>query len=240
MKRFFCCLLLFFAASNSNVFAQPDRGAPDMKAIRMAVTDSASPFFYPHLLARYRSGDSLSLQAKRMLYFGFSAQPGYSPYGSGDFADSVRSIVKRETILEPDYIRLLAFSDSVLATDPLNLGTLNYYAHAAKQLNRPLLTVTAVKKMHAIVDAIESTGDGRSIQSAFWVTNVSDEYFLIGALGYEFGGEQRLVDGPCDYLTLSENKDSLKGLYFNVGISMGALDKLFSDSERPHKRRRKR
>lgn len=212
-----------------------------MEAVRKAVADSVSPFFYPHLLSRFKAGDSLSLLEKRMLYFGFSAQHSYSPYGGSRFSDSIRSILKQEMLFEPDYIRLLAFGDSVLATDPLNLSTLNYYAHAAKQLRRPELFVAAAKKMHAIVDAIESTGDGRSIERAYWVTNVPDEYFLISVHGYEFGGSQSLVDGPCDYVALSENSDGIKGLYFNVSISMGRLGKLFSDlNEKPRKRQHRR
>ena len=85
-----------------------------------------------------------------------------------------------------------------------------------------------IVQLDIIVDALMSSGDGISKETAFYVINTSHEYALLGILGFGFGGQQSLIE-HYDYLTLAENKEGVKGLYFDVSPCLKSLSGLLDD-----------
>jgi hypothetical protein len=231
------CLIILLISTRG--FGQEKPEAPDLKSIKKTVSDKTSELYYPLLFKRFEEGDAtMTLSEKRHLYYGYTTSDKYSAYPSSRFSDSVRAILKNGTLLEADYIRLLSFTDSALKDYPMDLRTLNYRSYAARQLGDKLAGDLARAKMRLLVDAILSTGDGRTANTAYWVLEVGHEYFMLNVLDLEYGGSQSLVAGPCDYLTVKENNEGLKGVYFNVNISFDHMSDLF-DSPRKGKGKRK-
>jgi hypothetical protein len=202
-------------------------GAPQYKKIGRAIADEKSPFYYPLLLDRYTSGDStLSLEEKRHLYYGYTFQSAYSPYGRSDYEDSLRSVAKKDSLLEDDYAAILTYSDRLLAYNPFDLRAINYELFAHEKLHNGDDFAKNLARMNIIVDAIMSSGNGKTKETAFYVINTSHEYDLINILGLEFGGKQSLID-HYDYLTLAKNEHGIEGLYFDVSPCLDHLEKMF-------------
>ena len=228
-------LVLLLLVTCLPVYGREGGQAPDVKAIKKTVSDKTSGLYYPLLMQRFMTGDTtMNLSEKRHLYYGYSASEKYSPYGGSHFQDSIRTIL---TLIESDYVKLLVFTDSVLKESPFNLRALNYRLHAARKMGNTEIATLTHAKIELLLDAILSSGDGRSVPGAFWVIEVSHEYFLLGVLGLEYGGAQSLVDGPCDFLTVKENKAGLKGVYFNVSIGFGTLSDMFNSADKGKKKK---
>jgi hypothetical protein len=241
MLKKFLALHVFVLISLS-VFGQGAGTPPDMALIKKNVADKASRFYYPTLMARFKKGDSLAdPEEKRHVYYGYSASPFGSLASLSGTGDSLRNILKKSALNTADYKAIMTLSDSLLAEDPFDLKTLNYRAYAADKLGDAEALQIAIIQMRIVSKAITGTGDGRSARTAFWVTKVPHEYWLIDAMGLDFGGKQSLVrEGPCDYLTIKENDHGIEGLYFNVSISFAAMEEMFSPDKGKKEKKRSR
>lgn len=225
-----CCvvLLLLLAGTAFTTRAQEFR-KPDFNRIGVAIKDRSSALYYPKLMARFLGGDSSLNEAEREhLYYGFTFQDHYSPYVLHPYEDSLRQVIQKDNMEEADYLTMIRFADSVLTDNPFSMRTLNYQAYAYRKLQRRPEWEKNIYKIRTILDAIINSGDGKSEATAFTVIQVQDEYSLIHALDFEFGGNQRLVGGHYDYLALKENRFNITGLYFDVSASMDYLGRTFT------------
>ena len=96
MKIITSITLLFLAvtiSAQNNSFKQPN-----YKSIEKNIKKKKSVFFYPTLFKKFISSDtSFTLAEKRHLYYGYSFNENYSPYGSSSFKDSVFSVFDHDT-----------------------------------------------------------------------------------------------------------------------------------------------
>ena len=68
-----------------------------------------------------------------------------------------------------------------------------------------------------VQDAIVSTGDGMSDNTAFYVIKVAHQFDILPFLGYTYGGEDKIIRGKkVNYLTLGENRFGVERVYFNI------------------------
>lgn len=200
---------------------------PDYRKIKTEISDERSEFFYPTLLDRYTSGDStLSLEEKRHLYYGYTFQSAYSPYGRSDYEDSLRSVATRDSLVGRDYAAILVYTDRLLAYNPFDLRAINYRLFAHDKLGNRDGFAGNLARMRIIVDAIMSSGNGKTKETAFYVISTAHEYDLINILGLQFGGKQSLIE-HYDYLTLARNEPGIEGLYFDVSPCLDHLNKMF-------------
>ena len=64
---------------------------PDFKTIEAAIKDKNSPLFYSKLMERYKNNDTtLTNEEYRYLYYGYSFQTEYSPYGRPSQSDAIK------------------------------------------------------------------------------------------------------------------------------------------------------
>jgi hypothetical protein len=225
MRLFLCILLglqITLATGQKKLFEKPD-----YKQIEKSITVENAQFYYPELLRKYIAGDSsLTLEEKRHLYYGHTFQQGYSPYGQSSFADSARTRLRKEPLSKTDLEDVVAFCDSALRENPFDLVSLNYLLYCTEELGEDRTFQSGLNRMKCIVDAILSSGDGKSKTSAFFVIDTADEYTLLDILGFQYGGEQSLID-HFDYLTLKKNDQNLKGLYFDITPCLNHLNQMF-------------
>ncbi len=81
-------------------------------------------------------------------------------------------------------------------------------------------------QMSMIINTLENSGDGLSKKTAYYVISIAHEYELITILGFDFGGQQSLIE-HYDYLKLSENDQQISGLYFYVSPCQKLLSGMF-------------
>ncbi|RYJ42713.1 DUF4919 domain-containing protein [Flavobacterium beibuense] len=222
MKLLYSLLIIFISQS---FFAQDfELKKPDFDLIEKNVKDKNSPYYFDKLYARFIVADStMTIEERRHLYFGYSFQDEYAPYERSDAEQDLNEILQKEEITQQDYQDILTLSSKILKTYPFSIRMMEYRIFVYNELRQYDDAVKETVKANIILDAILSTGEGTSKESSFYVINVINEYELINILGFEYGGQQELIDGLYDYLTLKENSYNIEGLYFEVSRCLNSL-----------------
>lgn len=221
-------LLLILVISVASAYSQTIVvEKPDYKKIEEAIADKASELYYVKLMIRYRLADTtMTLEEKRHLYYGYSFQKEYSPYGRSDYEDKLREVLNNGKLRTSDYQKIVVFSDSILAENPFNLAVIDNQLFAFEKLGDSGRFNENITRLKIVVDAMLSSGDGLSKESAYYVISTAHEYFILNMLGLTFGGSQSLQE-HYDYLTVAKNPDKIKGLYFDVSPCLQSLQKSF-------------
>ncbi|WP_162051865.1 DUF4919 domain-containing protein [Pontibacter pamirensis] len=200
---------------------------PDYKKIEKAIKVEGSNYYYSALMERYNRADTtMTLDEKRHLYYGYSFQPKYSPYDSPDFADSLRAVLQKDQHSDADLKRILKYGDLLLADNPFDLRAINYQLYALEKLEKQEAFRKRLNQMNITIEALLSSGDGLKKESAFYVIYTTHEYDLLNILGFQFGGQQSLIE-HYDYLKVAENPSQVEGMYFDVSPCLNSLNKMF-------------
>jgi hypothetical protein len=214
-------LLLPFICSSQNTEFSP----PDYIKIKNEINNESSENYYSKLFARYQIGDtSLTIKQNQYLYYGHVFSDDYNPYASLPYQDSLSVFFNKTELSNNDIDIVIDLLEKNLMFSPFDIGTMDVLAYCYDIKGDDKAVERIVFRMMGIVDAILSTGDGLSPETAWHVISVSNEYDLIDILQFEFGGEQSLVAGPCDYLTIVKNAYGIEGFYFNVSKPMDFIN----------------
>lgn len=231
MKRLFILLVLIIFCIIENTKAQEQWKKPNYQQIEKEIKDNNSNYYYPSLMKRYLLADTtLTIEEKQHLYYGGQFQSYYSPYGISDFHDSLKTLLNKDSLKVVEKIKVIRFCDSILKENPFDMKTMNIQRYFYKEVNDKQNWILNTHKINTEIDAILSTGDGKTMNTAFYVINVSEEYVILNVLDYEFIGPQRLIE-RTDFLTVKENDDKIEGLYFDVSASFASLDKMFKNDD---------
>lgn len=222
MKKHF---LFFLVITSLTVCSQEQKFVkPDYKAIKKEVANKKSPYFYETLMTKFNSADTtMTLDEKRHLYYGFTNSDKYSSFYKSEANDSLRSVLNKQNLEPEDFKKIIIHGIKVLEENPFDLRTLNIMSYAYEKQENLTDAKNKAIQISTLIDAIFSTGDGTTKETAFFVINVPHEYDMISILGFEYGGRQSLVEGTYDYLTLAENPYGIKGLYFDISASLNRL-----------------
>lgn len=222
-------LLLFFlpAAMHGHTLPHeyPDTltvAAPDMAAIKKSVADIGSPYYFPVLMQRYLDGDTtLTSDDYRYLYFGYSFQDDYDPYRTSPCADELDSLCRRGEYPPETCAALLKCARRSLDNNPFDLRSMSAMVHANTLSGQADAAAFWRERLHRLLDAILSTGDGQSAETAWYVIAPEHAYDLLNTLGvmpdtYEFCPPQ------CDYIGVYDLIGTTRGFYFNVSRQLEA------------------
>lgn len=215
--------LLFFLLFTTGASSQTeDFTKPDYQLIEKNINDKKSPYHLAKLSERYNRGDNtLTLEEKRHLYYGLSFQKNYSPYDRVYKTEAVKQILDIPGYDKKVLENFLKVSTKALKEYPFNLSLKEYRIFVFKQLGMQKEARIEDFQKSIIIDAIISTGDGITKENAFYVIDINNQYDVMDALGFRFGGEQELIGTQYNYLSLAENSYNVKGLYFEVSRLFG-------------------
>lgn len=165
---------------------------PDMEAIREAVQDTNSPYYYPRLIGRYLGRDTtLTTDDYLHLYLGYSFQDDYDPYRVSSYETSLDTLYRRCDYNEEECQALIRYAEQVLADNPFDMRRMTLLAYVHNLLGHQSEVVFWQTRIHHLLDAILSTGDGRTPQTAWYIIEPVHAYDLLNTLGvvaesYEF------------------------------------------------------
>lgn len=200
---------------------------PVYEEIEKNIKTRRSNLFYKKLLKRYHNADStMTLEEKRHLYYGYVFNKKYSPYSHSPFTDSLNVLFEKEELNESDLKMLIRYTNEMLKENPFALDAMNYQMYALEELGDYVSYNNRLIQMHAVVDALISSGNGKDKEEAFYVIYISHEYDLLDILGYDYSGSQSLVQ-TYDYLTVEENDEEIEGFYFEISPCLNSLSKMF-------------
>ena len=172
----------------------------------------------------------MNLDQLRHFYYGTATRSEYDPYKMAKI-DALREAFEKDTPSKEDWEKAALEIDKELETDPTNIRFHLYKHIIYSNLYGPEAKKTsdAHNQVVMLLSAVTSTGDGSSKESAYHVINVSDEYGIMEIFGFSPTMQSLVEDKGQSYdvMELKENKYGLKSMYFNITVSMQAMNKMF-------------
>lgn len=225
MKRLLSILL--FLTLCATLSAQ-EIAAPDYKAIRTQIQNAKGPNYYPTLMRRYLANDTtLSMEQYRALYYGFTLQEDFVPYQSQrkELLDVRHRLTasKGSPKVCPEAVQV---SMSALDDNPFDLVAISTLSFAYLQLKDTVSYHLWNDKQNSLLDAILSSGDGETPESAIYVTNIEHEYEVLNRLGLRVEKDS-LCNEQMEYIRVKENAEDIPGIYFNFGACRSVYRKRY-------------
>ena len=205
--------------------------APDYQRIKKEINTEGSEFYYPELLRRFEEADTtLTLEQLYYFYYGTATRPEYNPYKMAKY-DALREALAKDTPEKEDWAKAAQEIDKELETDPTNIRFHLYKHMIYRNLygSESEKTIDAYNQVLMLLSAVTSTGDGRSKETAFHVISVTDEYGILDIFGLSSKMQSLVEDKGQSYdvMDLEENEYGLESMYFNITVSMDAMNKMF-------------
>lgn len=210
--------LVIMLLLGATAYAQEsDMEQPDFNAIKKEVNDPRSPYYYPTLIQKYNSNDTTMTDDEfRYYYLGYTFQEDYNPYRTSEFAHQIDHLYKQNKKLSvAEYENLVKFAKQTLDDDPFDLRQINILIHGLKGLKRYRDAAVWQYRLDNLIDAIISTGDGTTPETAWHVIYPNHEYIILNCLGMK-GVDFVFVEPYYDYVEIEKNTRRIEGFYFNV------------------------
>lgn len=186
-------------------------------SIAQAVGNPASPYYYPTLFERYKSGDTtLSVEDFRHLYYGYPTQEGYKPLINSLYSDSLYFSFGRRTNPTPDEFRRMArYANGILYQEPFSMRDLNVLAFIYQKLGEDSLATQQMFRIEGIMSAIRSSGTGFTQRAALYIIYMRDAEDFLTLIGAQ-ANKAVVVNRKIEYYPVSNLPDrGMKGLFFN-------------------------
>lgn len=174
-------------------------------SIKSKIENKKSYTYYPKLLQRYHEFDTtLTIEDYALIYYGFSFQNDY-------LKNQPDETELKSTLESQNYEQVIIECQKILDQNPVSLYANNELGYALYKLNRPEDEWRKYQKRYQTLrKLIVHSGNGLSIETAFKVIYVSDEYNIL----YDYFEitkihEQALV-GFCDKFVVEPSE------YFNA------------------------
>lgn len=209
----------------------------DYDQIKKEINNKKSPYFYPEIKKKVLEQNT-SLTEKELFYFYYGAplQKDFSSIERVTVPDKIKEIQKKNNQTEADWLTLLSFYEKTYQTRPLvdleTLSNLSFIYSQTKQLEK---SKAIIEINFRLIDAIFSTGDGISEESAIEVISVAHEYSILRLIGFH-SLQQALVHNDkrsydkhsilLDERDRSENPKT-KPFYFDVTKIMESYSEMF-------------
>lgn len=190
----------------------------DFDSIGTAVNDPKSRYYYPRLLEKFLSNDTvLRHEDYRHLYYGYTYQEDYDPVrmSVSDYPENIRDLYYKKDFTRAECDTIIKYAELTLRDNIFDLNQMNFYIFALKKKAKNTLASIRQYKLNHLVAAILSSGNG-SKEKPWVVISVSHEYNLLNMLGFVATGHKD-EGNNIDYILVEQkDKNSPEGFYFDV------------------------
>lgn len=225
--KFFLLIVSLFVSFSG--FAQSEVEAPNYTEIANTINNRDSDFYYPRLMRRFAANDTtLSMEDYRMLYYGFTMQEDYNPYRVSPYTNKLKEFSVVDSISLPACDSIIKYGLKAVADFPFDLRSMNLLIYGYKCTDNDEQKQLWAFKLKGLLDAIISSGDGESEESAFHVIYPPHEYEIINRFG--LSAKSNVMMPPSfDYIEVNDNSFNIKGYYFNISRILEVYQQKFED-----------
>ena len=193
--------------------------APDNDDIFEQTLNHESPYYYPSLMLRYRSGDTtLTERDYYYLYYGYAFSDDYRPLMPISAEDRVLMAFEKAHG-DPSYDNMrdsVRYAEEVMRFDPFSPTNLNFLAYAYGAMGDTLNERINYDRLTKVLAVIGDSGTGLTEKSPMHVLRFSHAADVLGTLGLSVV-KRLVVSRTTEYITVAnENGRQLsKGYYFD-------------------------
>ena len=229
-NRLIIFLLSLFLFIPSIKAEDKDFKIPNLKEIHKNIRNYNSHLYYPYLIKRFLNNDTtFTLKELRHLYLGYSFQEGYNPYRVNKHPEEIMKLYSQPTHTAAECDTIIDYAIRLLDNFPFDLIQMHLLAYAYKTKGDKEKAQIWTTKMRQLLEAIRSTGDGKSPETAWYVINSTHEYDIINSIGYK-ADKYVFVEPNYDFIEVSENPDKTEGFYFNVSRMLKEYERKYKEN----------
>ena len=229
MKKFLTTIIALIFLFSGLYAQKNDHTTPDMQKIRKEVRDMNSPYYYPQLVKKYESTDTtMTVNDYRYLYYGYAFQEDYNPYRTSAYSSELNKLYTKQKHTPAECDSIIKYAQLSLADFPFDLRQMNLLIYAYKEKQKFAWASLWEYRFNHIINAILSSGDGKTQKTAWYVIHPTHEYNIINRLGYT-GKEYHFEDPYYDHITVEKNPLGIKGFYFNVKQILNEYNKKYGE-----------
>ena len=204
LRIIICIFLLFFSI---NLFSQTSDSTDFKVFIERIINDTSSYLYYPKLQEKVKNHPSeINTEDCFYLYYGQIFQENYQ---SLSFVANPERINFDRAVMNGNCKKVLGLGQTILARNPFDLTVL---LHVCRCINEKKYSDTSFyyqQRYQQLLDAILSTGDGKSMRTAIKIVNMEDDYVLKGRLGFLGGVENLGFENNHAYSIWEKNGEKL-------------------------------
>ncbi len=215
-------LLLLLAVYAVQSYAQGAR--VDIVSIKEAVADT---LYYNGLKNRFKNSGLSNMYELLTLYYGQAFQDDYAPYDTA-WLNEISALREEGKLMEA-----LDKAAEIYEQRPAYLPALHSLTSIGRDAQAEESVISSInKRIGSLLAAILYSGNGKSPQTAFIVTSVSDEYMLMQMyLELEYSNKSLLENNGKYYevftVTPNDNYSSDK-IYFDITIPFREIPEILS------------
>ena len=207
------------ASAVSPLFPQLKVTPPDINAVRRAVTDRTSPYYYPRLMEEFQRNDStMKLDKYRHLYLGYLFQEDYDPYRAPyPIPAHVIKLYGKENPTRAECDSIIRYCRLSLSDNPLDMIQMQQLIAALRAKGSNNMAEIWEYKLRYLLMAILSTGTGKDEENAWYIVETQHEYVLLNQMGLRVSNHL-FYEPRYEFITVDDhNGRAAGGYYFNIG-----------------------
>ncbi len=189
---------------------------PDYDLMKTQTSDISSSFYYPKLMERLVNCDmTLTTEDFRYLYYGYIFQSKYEPYWKSPFQEKLDGFYSKSDLDKSDYDEFIKFASLSIKEFPFDLRQMNslafiYHLKGDEENSKKISYI-----FQGILQAIMSSGDGKTCETGIHVISTSHEYVVLNMLQFNVLG-QSLTSGFCDCMKVNDDQKREVNIYFSI------------------------
>ena len=198
-------------------------------------TDKNHNYNYGKLLSKFHSNIlEMGIDEFFMLYFGFSHDIAYSPYGNN--TSEIMDLWNNN-----DYDKFVTEAEAFLAKDPTHFGLYWNLSSIYAMNGNKEKQFENLFKYYGFLEGIVASGNGKNVDSAYIVIKISDEYEILNNFGYLFKSQSLITEkqNSYDLMVCEDSFGEDTKVYFNIDKAFSTLDATFKSKKSKKIRGRK-
>ena len=244
MKQYNRYLLILVMAlmTIASVWAQTEQEGPqrtqpgkfaikkvDFDHVKAVIEDPKNVYYYPKLMKAYNSNDTtLSIEAWRNFYYGYTFQEDYNPFRESIYCNVVEQLYYKQPHSRAECDSIEKYAELSLNDNMFDLNQMNFYIYVLKEKKKHARAAVCQYRLDRLIAAIMSSGKGTKEEP--WVVIAPEhEYNIINFLGF-VATEHETLDGGIDYIKVQPVAGkSAEGFYFDISRMMQIAELKFPD-----------
>lgn len=195
---------------------------PDEDDILDRTLDSSSPYYYPSLMMRYNTLDSLSEEDYHYLYYGYAYQESYKPLATNKAVDMLyESLIglDPDAVTDEEMRQVISICNEAMKVDPFNPTVLNMMVFAYGALGNKQKEEAYFRHLNGILETIKASGDGRSEKYPMHILMFSHAVDVVASMDLT-GKRAEIISRDVEYIPLIEpvkapDGKKIRGFYFD-------------------------
>ena len=201
----------------------------DFDHVKQVIENPKSIYYFPKLIKSYQSNDtSMSIEAYRNLYYGYTFQEDYNPFRESVYSNVVEQLYYKQPHSRAECDSIEKYARMSLDDNIFDMNQMKFFIFSLKEKKKYNRAALRQFRLDRLIATIMSSGKGTK-EEPWVVITPEHEYTIVNFLGYRATNHEELGDG-IEYITVEPKEGkSTKGFYFDVSRMMEVAALKFPD-----------